>query len=96
MLGLGTDFVDDEEDEQLEDVSEDVSDISFNALLSDMTSCTMIESSISWLISQLLLFEAIKENIHVLLNEVRIILTERFLLYPPFWRKIEKRFSKTS
>lgn len=82
-----TDFIDDEGDEQLKDVSDvsDVSDTSFNALLTDMTSYSMVESSISWLIIQLLPFEAIKENTHVLLNEVRIIFTVEFLLYPPFW-----------
>lgn len=84
MLGVGNNFVDDEADEQLEDVSEDVSDIYFNALSTVITSCTMTYLSTSWLISQLVLFEAIKENTQVLLNEVRIILTVGFLLYPPF------------
>lgn len=41
MSGAGNNFVDDVEDEQLEDVSEDVSGISFNVLSTIVTSCTM-------------------------------------------------------
>lgn len=95
ISGVGTDFTDNEGDKSLlENVSEDVSDTSFNTLSTDIASCTMLESPTSWLISQLLLFEAIRENIHVLLNDVRIILTVGFLLYPPFWRNIEKDFQE--